>query len=125
MHAAKIYEYIEQHLSGRAAESPPPEFPVTSQVRGELRELRVRFGRTRYRVLYQRSGSLIVLLHAFAKKTGAVPVSEQTVAQRRMATSDSVWTPNLESRRAPPAGTRHGKGRKTHDLSLWINSPHA
>lgn len=85
MHAAKIYEYIEQHLSGRAVDSPPPEFPITSQVRGELRELRVRFGRTRYRVLYQRSGSLIVLLQAFAKKTGAVPVSDQVLAQRRMA----------------------------------------
>jgi phage-related protein len=85
VHAAKIHDYIEKHLSSRAADSPPPEFPVTSQVEGELRELRVRFGRTRYRVLYQRSGNLVVLLHAFVKKTGAVPVSEKAVAQRHMA----------------------------------------
>jgi len=50
-----------------------------------LRELRVRFGGTRYRVLYQRSGNLFLLLHAFAKKTGAVPAGEKAVAHRRMA----------------------------------------
>lgn len=58
---------------------------MTSQVDGELRELRVRFGRTRYRVLYQRSHNLVVLVHAFVKKTGVVPVGEKAVAQRRMA----------------------------------------
>jgi len=39
----------------------------------------------RYRILYQRSGNLIVLLHAFEKKTGAVPSTEKAVARRRMA----------------------------------------
>jgi hypothetical protein len=62
--AAKIDEYVEEYLNGRPAAAPPPEFPVTSHVDGELRELRVRFGNVRYRVLYQRSGNLIVLLHA-------------------------------------------------------------
>ncbi len=33
----------------------------------------MRFGNTRYRVLYQRSDNLIVLLHAIEKDTGAVP----------------------------------------------------
>jgi phage-related protein len=83
--AAKIDDYIEEHLNGRSSEAPPPEHPITSQIEGELRELRVRFANTRYRILYQRSGNLIVLLHAFAKDTGAVPVAEKVTAKRRMA----------------------------------------
>lgn len=55
----------EEHLNGRDPRDPPPEFPATSQIAGELRELRVRFARTRYRVLYQRSRNLIILLHVF------------------------------------------------------------
>jgi phage-related protein len=69
---AKIDDAIEEYLNGRDPRDPPPEFPATSQIDGELRELRVRFARTRYRVLYQRSRNLIVLLHAFEKNTGAV-----------------------------------------------------
>jgi phage-related protein len=83
--AAKIDDCVEEHLNGRAPGAPPPEFPMSSQIEGELRELRIRFGNTRYRVLYQRSGNLFVLLHAFEKNTGAVPVSEKALAQRRMA----------------------------------------
>jgi phage-related protein len=83
--AAKIDAYIEEYLNGRSPDVPPPEHPITSQIAGELRELRVRFANTRYRVLYQRSGNLVVLLHAFEKDTGAVPVSEKATAKRRMA----------------------------------------
>jgi len=82
--AAKVDDYIEEHLNGQSPDAPPPEFPVSSQIEGELRELRVRFANTRYRVLYQRSGNLIVLLHAFEKNTGAVPASEKAMAKRRM-----------------------------------------
>lgn len=83
--AAKIDDYVEEHLNGRSPEAPPPEHPITSQIEGELRELRVRFANTRYRILYQRSGNLIVLLHAFEKDTGAVPATEKATARRRMA----------------------------------------
>jgi len=83
--AAKIDDLIEEHLNGQAPDAPPPEFPISSQIEGELRELRIRFGNTRYRILYQRSGNLIVLLHAFEKNTGAVPASEKSLAKRRMA----------------------------------------
>lgn len=82
---AKIDEYVAEHLNGRRAEGPPPEFPVTSQIEGGLRELRVRFANTRYRLLYQRSGNLVVLLHGFEKKTGAVPAAEKQIAQQRFA----------------------------------------
>ena len=71
--AAKIDDYVEEYLNARPPGAPPPEFPITSQIEGELRELRVRFGNTRYRVLYQRSDNLIVLLHGIEKDTGAVP----------------------------------------------------
>ncbi len=66
--AAKIDDYVEEYLNGRSPEAPPPEHPITSQIEGELRELRVRFANTRYRILYQRSDNLIVLLHAFEKE---------------------------------------------------------
>ena len=46
--AAKIDDQIEEHLNGKRPNDPPPEFPVSSQVRGELRELRVRFADRRY-----------------------------------------------------------------------------
>jgi phage-related protein len=68
--AAKIDDYIQEYLNDRPAVAPPPDFPITSQIEGELRELRVRFGNTRYRILYQRSDNLIVLLHAFGLRFG-------------------------------------------------------
>ncbi len=83
--AAKIDDFVEEHLNGRSPDEPPPEFPVTSQIEGELRELRIRFANTRYRILYQRSGNLMVLLHAFEKSIGAVPAAEKRLASRRMA----------------------------------------
>lgn len=98
---AKIDDYVEEYLSGQAPDAPPPEFPVTSQVDGELRELRVRFANRRYRILYQRSENLIVLLHAFEKNTGAIPASEKTLAKRRMA--DFKRRMDTEPRRPPRA----------------------
>jgi len=49
---------------------PHLPFPHSSQVDGELRELRCHMGSEHYRVLYHRSERLIVLLHAFPKTTG-------------------------------------------------------
>ncbi len=97
--ATKIDEYVEEYLNGRSPDAPPPEFPITSQVDGELRELRVRFGNVRYRVLYQRSGNLIVLLHAIEKRTGAIPQADIDLAQRRM----QDFTRRMDARpRVPP-----------------------
>lgn len=81
--AAKIDGFVEEHLNGREPSAPPPEHPISSQIQGELRELRVRFGKTRYRILFQRSGNLYVLLHAFEKNTGKVPQGEIAVAAKR------------------------------------------
>ncbi len=99
--AAKIDDYAEEYLNGKPPDAPPPEFPITSQIEGELRELRVRFANTRYRVLYQRAGNLIVLLHAFEKDTGAVPAAEVELARRRMA--DFRARMDAERRRPPRA----------------------
>lgn len=82
--AAKIDDFIEEHLNGSRPGAPPPDFPISSQIEGELRELRVRFANTRYRILYQRSGNLIVLLHGIEKSTGAVPKSAIDRAKKRM-----------------------------------------
>jgi phage-related protein len=83
--AAKIDAYVEEYLNGRPSSAPPPEHPISSQIEGDLRELRVRFAATRYRILYQRSRNLIVLLHAFEKDTGAVSTADKATAKRRMA----------------------------------------
>src|SRR4051812_29859719 len=60
-------------LNTLTTERPHLPHPYSSQVEGELRELRCHFGRDLYRVLYRRSDSLIVLLHVFAKHTTSVP----------------------------------------------------
>jgi phage-related protein len=82
---AKVEDQIDVHLNGRPGDAPPPEFPITSQIEGELRELRTHFSGTQYRILYQRSRNLIVLLHAFEKSTEAVPASAKASAKWRMA----------------------------------------
>lgn len=102
--AAKLDDFIAEYLNERPPDVPPPDFPISSQIEGELRELRVRFGNTRYRVLYQRSDNLIVLLHAFEKSTGAVPKADKELAKRRM--EDFKRRMNAEPRKPPRAAGR-------------------
>jgi phage-related protein len=64
-------------------EDPPLPFPHSSQVRGQLRELRCHFGSEHYRVLYRRSEGLFVLLHAFRKDTGRLPDADVALAETR------------------------------------------
>lgn len=64
-------------------EIPHLPFPHSSQVDGELRELRCHYGRSHYRVLYRRSDRLIVLLHVFAKRSAKIARREVEIAQRR------------------------------------------
>jgi len=52
---------------------PPLPFPWSSQLEGELRELRCHYGPELYRVIYRRSRNLFVLLHMFRKDRGKVP----------------------------------------------------
>ncbi|MEX0992337.1 MAG: type II toxin-antitoxin system RelE/ParE family toxin [Actinomycetota bacterium] len=62
---------------------PHLPYPHSSQVEGDLRELRCHFGRELYRVLYRRSDTLFILLHIFRKNTGKVPSREIEVAKGR------------------------------------------
>ena len=84
--------------------SPHLPFPHSSQVRGELRELRCHFGRELYRVLYRRSRNLIVLLHVFRKNTGAIPESEIGIAEERWADFKARMD---VLRRRPPRAAGH------------------
>ena len=103
-HAAKIHGFIEDYLNDRDPAAPPTPFPAGSQIKGELRELRVRFANLRYRVIYQRSANLIVLLHAFEKTTGAAPISEIETAERRLL--DFRQRMNAARRTSPRAAGR-------------------
>ena len=91
-------------LLNRVANNDPPlPFPHSSQVDGQLRELRCHYGRDLYRVLYQRSGNLFVLLHALEKRTGALPQADIDVAKRRF--EDFRARMEQQPRRPPrPAG---------------------
>ena len=78
---------------------PHLPFPHSSQIEGEFRELRCHFGSTLYRVLYRRSGNLIVLLHIFRKDTGQVPEREIAIARARF---DDFRARMDAPRRRPP-----------------------
>jgi phage-related protein len=79
--------------------SPHLPFPHSSQIRGELRELRCHLGRELYRVLYRRSKNLIILLHVFRKDSGRIPEAEIKIAEERWPTSRQGWTRLRGSRR--------------------------
>ena len=72
-------------LNAMGVSDPPLPFPYSSQVVGELRELRCHTGRRHYRVLYRRSERLFVLLHVFEKRSAQVPPSEVGIAESRWA----------------------------------------
>jgi len=84
--------------------NPHLPFPHSSQIEGELRELRCHFGSELYRVLYRRSRNLIVLLHIFRKDTGKIPQGEIDLAKKRW---DDFKTRMDADRRRPPRAAGH------------------
>jgi phage-related protein len=62
-----------QRLNQLAPTDAPLPFPHSSQIVGELRELRCHFGRRLFRILYRRSHNLFVLLHIFEKASREIP----------------------------------------------------
>jgi phage-related protein len=91
-------------LNDQPPSAPPLPFPHSSQVRGPLRELRCHFGPELYRVLYQRSGNLIVLLHMLRKDTGKLPEADIGVAEARWVD----FKQRMETeRRKPPRAAGH------------------
>jgi phage-related protein len=108
--AAKIDAVMGEYLNGGRAGGPPPEFPITSQIEGGLRELRVRFANTRYRLLYQRSGNLVLLLHGLEKRTGEIPAADKRIARQRFA--DFRARMDAEPRRGPRAAGHDAPSRR-------------
>ncbi len=80
--AAVLAQQIDR-LNLLSDEVPHLPFPHTSQVDGELRELRCHYGRQLFRVLYRRSDRLLVLLHIFPKRTAKIAASDIALAQQR------------------------------------------
>jgi phage-related protein len=70
-------------LNGRSNTADPLPYPHSSQVEGQLRELRCHYGSEHYRVLYRRSHSFFVLLHMFRKTTAKLPPAEIEIAKTR------------------------------------------
>lgn len=83
---------------------PHLPFPHSSQVEGELRELRCHYGRDLYRVLYRRSDQLIVLLHIFAKRSAKIP--EREIDTARVRWDDFKIRMDAEPR-VPPRAAGH------------------
>lgn len=80
-HRGKIIQCLEL----LEMEGPNLPFPYSSQVEGGLRELRMQYGNAHYRILYYGDKDRVfVLLHAFLKKTGAIPEQDRKRALQRM-----------------------------------------
>jgi phage-related protein len=96
--AAAIDNQIDR-LNDLRPSDPPLPYPWSSQVEGELRELRCHYGRELYRVLYRRSRNLFVLLHILRKRRGKIPRDDVELAKKRW---DDFKERMDTERRVPP-----------------------
>ena len=97
-------DYTISLLNRLGPKDPPLPFPYSSQVDGQLRELRCHYGRELYRILYRRSRNLFVLLHAIEKRTAAIPQADIDISNARWA--DFHARMNVARRRPPRAAGR-------------------
>ena len=74
---------IDNYIERLALFGPALGYPSTSQVDGELRELRPDLGNTHFRLLYRRTDNVFVILHAFIKPGGKIARAEIEIAHRR------------------------------------------
>src|SRR4029077_3814494 len=81
--------------------NPHLPHPYSSQIDGELRELRCHYGNQLYRILYRCSRNLLVLLHAIAKNGKEIPEADKESARRRW--EDYTERMNEAPRRRPRA----------------------
>jgi len=85
---------------------PTLDYPYTSQIEGRLREVRLRMGKRRYRVLYffdeERTA---ILLHGFTKDTAAVEEADKRIARERMEEHQV----RLAAKRKSSGGKRSGE----------------
>jgi phage-related protein len=69
-----------------ARQGPALRRPHAAHVRGKIWELRISLGRNEYRLLYYfREAQVVVVTHAFAKKTQAIPARDIETAEKRMS----------------------------------------
>lgn len=76
---------VEAYLSILEEQGPSLKRPYADHVKGKIRELRIHYGTSQYRVLYffyMRKN--IILAHAFTKKTQELKEKDIDVAERRM-----------------------------------------
>jgi phage-related protein len=93
-----------ERLNLLSEEMPHLPFPHSSQVDGELRELRCHYGRQHYRILYRRSGQLLILLHAFGKRSARISDQDIAIAQERW----QDFRARMDApRRVPPRAAGH------------------
>jgi phage-related protein len=91
-----------ERLNMLTKELPHLPYPHSSQIEGELRELRCHFGRELYRILYRRSRNLIVLLHIFRKDMGKIAQEDIDLAKARWRDFKARM---VAGRRRPPRAT--------------------
>lgn len=94
-------DYTISLLNRLVSNDPPLPFPHSSQVEGQLRELRCHYGRNLYRILYHRSHNLFVLLHILEKRSQKLPATEIAIARERW--SDFTARMNAVGRQPPRA----------------------
>jgi len=97
----KVQVVIDNQIERLGLFGPDLGFPYTSQIEGELRELRCHFGADLYRILYRRSKNLFVLLHFLTKHSGPVPEADIRIAKARW--DDFVRRMDERPRRPPRA----------------------
>jgi phage-related protein len=107
-HKAAVDSQIDRINALCTTAQPDLPFPHSSQVSGQFRELRCHFGRTHYRILYRRSRDVVILLHAFVKRTAKIPPGEISEAEKnwddfktRMEAKPRI-RPRAIGRDAPP-----------------------
>ncbi len=100
----KVQVALDNQIDRIALFGPRLPFPHSSQVEGELRELRCHYGNTLYRVLYRRSDNLFVLLHILEKRTGTIREADKRIAHERWGDFKRRME---ESPRRPPRAAGH------------------
>ena len=103
-----VIENQLDRLNMQEPDEPPLPQPWTSQVDGELREFRAHYGQEHYRVLYRRSGNLLILLHMIRKTTGSIPKRDIVVAKERWADFKRRMD---NAKRTPPRAAGHDAPR--------------
>jgi phage-related protein len=89
-----------ERLNDPRDDAPPPPFPHSTQIEGQLRELRCHHGRTLYRVLYRRSHKLLILLHILEKRSSRVPEADIETARQRWRDFEARMNPTPQQPRA-------------------------